>query len=93
MEYFPLGSITHNLKKFNKGLSEELEELEWDMREKESGTDDEFGKFRHQWCALKRQQDKVTAWCQHIIRGVIETVRRLHDNNLIHLDIKGISYV
>ena len=100
MEYFPLGSITDNLKKFQRGenheglktlnqLSQEIEEI--DMRKMESGTDDEFGKFRHQWCALKRQKEKVAAWCQYIIRGVIETVKRLHEKSLTHLDIKGIS--
>lgn len=104
MEYFPLGSITDNLKKFQRcendeglktlnQLSQEIEEMEWEMRKKESGTDDEFGKFRHQWCALKGQKDKVAAWCQYIIHGVIETVRRLHERNLTHLDIKGIMCV
>ena len=101
MEYFPLGSITDNLKKFQRcenheglktlsQLSQEIEEIEWDMREKESETDEEFGKFRHQWCALKRQKEKVASWCQHIIQGVMETVRRLHERKLMHLDIKGI---
>ena len=103
MEYFPLGSITDNLKKFQQcknreglktlyQLSQEIEEMECEMRKKENGTDDEFGKFRHQWCALKRQKDKVGVWCQYIIRGVIEAVRRLHNENLTHLDIKGIMH-
>ena len=100
MEYFPLGSITDNLKKFQPGnkhgnlktlaqLSQEIEELESDMREKENGTDDEFGKFRHQWCSLQRQKEKVVAWCRHIIRGVMQTIKRLHEKKLMHLDIKG----
>ena len=96
MEYFPLGSITTNLRKFQSGefktlnqLSEEIEETEADMKEMESGTDDEFGKYRQKWCSLKRQKDKVAAWCQHIIRGVMETIKRLHEEKLLHLDIKG----
>ena len=103
MEYFPLGSITANLKKFQPGdkgdkgerlktinqLSWEVEEVEANMREKESGTDDEFGKYRQWWCSLKRQKEKVAAWCQHIIRGVMETIRRLHKRELMHLDVKG----
>ena len=96
MEYFPLGSITANLRKFQSGefktmnqLSEEIEETEADMKEMESGTDDEFGKYRQKWCSLKRQKDKVAAWCQHIIRGVMETIKRLHEKKLLHLDIKG----
>ena len=102
MEYFPLGSITANLKKFqhDKGerlktlnqLSWEIENMEADMREKENRTDNEFGKYRKQWCSLKRQKEKVAAWCQHIIRGVMETIRKLHERKLMHLDIKG-SYV
>ena len=101
MEYFPLGSITTNLKKFqhDKGerlktlnqLSWEIEKMEADMREKENRTDDEFGKYRKQWCSLKRQKEKVAAWCQHIIRGVMETIRKLHERKLMHLDIKGMS--
>ena len=70
-------------------LSEEIEETEADMKEMESGTDDEFGKYRQKWCSLKRQKDKVAAWCQHIIRGVMETIKRLHEKKLLHLDIKG----
>jgi len=104
MEYFPLGSITTSLKQFqpdNKHeclhtlsqLSEEIQKIEVDMMEKGDGTDDEFGKFRHQWCSLKRQKEKVAAWCQHIIRGVMETVKRLHQENLMHLDIKGMYTV
>ena len=100
MEYFPLGSITDNLKKFQPGdkhenlktlsqLSQEIEELESDMSKKESGTDEEFGKFRYQWCSLRRQKEKVIAWCRHIIQGVMETISKLHEKNLIHLDIKG----
>ena len=111
MEYFPLGSITANLKKFQPDkkddyerwlktimgerlktinqLSREIEEMEAEMREKENGTDDEFGKYRQQWCSLKRQKEKVAAWCQHIIRGVMETIKRLHDRQLMHLDVKG----
>ena len=102
MEYFPLGSITDNLKRFQprpgdkheglktlNQLSQEIEELESDMRKEESGTDDDFGKFRDQWCSLKRQKEKVAAWCQYIIRGVMETIRRLHEKKLMHLDIKG----
>ena len=102
MEYFPLGSITANLKKFQDDegeklktlnqLSWEIEKMEADMREKENRTDDEFGKYRKQWCLLKRQKEKVAAWCQHIIRGVMETIRKLHERKLMHLDIKG-SYV
>ena len=100
MEYFPLGSIADNLKKFQRDenseglktlhqLSQEIEEIESAMREKKR-TDDEFGRFRHQWCMLKAQKEKVAAWCQHILRGVMKTVRRLHEMNLLHLDIKGI---
>ena len=100
MEYFPLGSIADNLKKFQRGensdesktlhqLSQEIEEIEFLMREKENGTDDEFGKFRHRWCTLQARKEKVAAWCKHILRGVMETIRRLHKINLLHLDIKG----
>lgn len=100
MEYFPLGSITNSLEKFKQTdqeglktlsqLSQEIEEIESDMIEKEYGTDDEFGKFRHRWCTVKRQKEKVAAWCQHIIQGVIKTISKLHERNLMHLDIKGI---
>ena len=76
------------LKTINQ-LCREIEEVEAEMREKESGTDDEFGKYRQWWCSLKRQKEKVAAWCQHIIRGVMETIRRLHEKELIHLDVKG----
>ena len=100
MEYFPLGSIADCLEKFQQGensdglktlhqLSQEIEEIEFAMREEESGTDEEFGKFRHRWCTLRAQKEKVAAWCQHIIRGVMETIKRLHKMSLLHLDIKG----
>ena len=112
MEYFPLGSIKANLRKFQPDdqkdyekwlkeeiserlktinqLSQEIEKTEIEMEDKGSGTDEEFGEYRQWWCSLRRQKAKVAAWCQHIIRGVMETIRRLHDNGkLMHLDIKG----
>ena len=102
MEYFPLGGITTQLKKFQPNrkhdclkslsqLSEEIQEVESSMLE--SVSNDKFGEFKHQWCSLKRQKEKVTAWCKCIIQGVMETIKRLHANNLIHLDVKGMYLV
>ena len=98
MEYFPLGSITAHLKKFEPNhkhdclkslsqLSEEIQEVEYEMMK--SGSNAKFGEFRDKWCPLKQQKEKVTAWCQGIIQGVMETIKSLHENKLIHLDVKG----
>ena len=91
MEHFPLRDIRYNLREFS-----ELESLEMEIegihnKMKESRTDSEFGVHRTKWQMAQRKQDKLKNCSYRLVYSIIESLKLFHEQNLVHLDIKGIA--
>ena len=91
MEHFPLRDISYSLYEFT-----ELESLEMEIegiynKMKESRTDSEFGVHRAKWQAAQRKRDKLNNCCYRLVYSIIESLKLFHEQNLVHLDIKGIT--
>lgn len=91
MEYFPLGNINSILPEL-KALDNYNDEIKAiDRLKKQSQSDEEFGKYRKPWQTAVKMRDKIVDTCKRLWDGIRDSIKCFHDQNLVHLDIKGIS--
>ena len=92
MEYFPLGNITSILWELEvlDNYNNEIKRI--DKLKKQSQSDEEFGKHRIPWQRATELRDKIVDCCKRLWHGIIDSLKLFHNQNLVHLDIKG-SYL